>query len=132
PLFRGAYPDDARAYYDGITDFSFVREGDLEAIATPIDYFGINYYERHLVEADRADAVRGWRRVPDPHPTTVGIGVHPEGLREILERVARDYTSLPLIVTETGVSLHDYVDPSGEIHDAERVAFYDSHMRAAH
>jgi beta-glucosidase len=132
PLFRGAYPDDARDYYDGITDFSFVREGDLETIAAPIDYFGINYYERHLVEADPADAVRGWRRVPDPHPTTVGIGVHPEGLREILERVARDYTSLPLIVTETGISLHDYVDPSGEIHDAERIAFYDGHMRAAH
>jgi len=132
PLFRGAYPDDARDYYDGITDFSFVREGDLETIAAPIDYFGINYYERHLVEADPADAVRGWRRVPDPHPTTVGIGVHPEGLREILERVARDYTSLPLIVTETGISLHDYVDPAGEIHDAERTAFYDGHMRAAH
>jgi beta-glucosidase len=132
PLFRGAYPDDAPTFYDGITDFSFVRDGDLEVISAPLDYFGINYYERHLVESDPADPVRGWRRVPDPNPTTVGIGVHPEGLREILQRVAREYTTLPLIVTETGISLHDYVDPSGEIHDAERIAFYDGHMRAAH
>ncbi|CAN5487607.1 GH1 family beta-glucosidase [soil metagenome] len=132
PLFRGTYPQDARAYYDGITDLSFVQEGDLEIIAEPIDYFGINYYERHLVEADPADPVRGWRRVPDPNPTTVGIGVHPSGLREILERVSADYTSLPLIITETGISLHDYANPEREIKDAARVDFYDGHMRAAH
>lgn len=132
PLLTGAYPADAAAYYAGVTDFSFVQEGDLELIATPLDYFGINYYERHLVEADIADPVRGWRRVPDPMPTTVGIGVHPEGLREVIERVSRDYTKLPLIVTETGLSLHDYANPDGEINDKERVAFFDSHVRAAH
>ncbi len=132
PLFRGAYPDDAPEYYAGISDFSFVEPGDMEIIAEPIDYFGINYYERHLVEADPSDPVRGWKRVPDPKPTTVGIGVHPEGLREILERVSADYTQLPLVVTETGLSMHDYVDPSGEVHDAERIDFFDGHMRAAH
>lgn len=132
PLFRGQYPDDARAYYKGISDFSFVQNGDLEIIAEPIDYFGINYYERHLVEADPADSVRGWRRVKDAKPTTVGIGVHPEGLLEILHRVSADYTTLPLIITETGISLHDYANPEGEIHDEERVAFYEGHMRAAH
>jgi beta-glucosidase len=132
PIFRGSYPDDAPAYYDGVSDFSFVHDGDLATISAPIDYFGINYYERHLVEADPADPVRGWKRVPDPHPTTVGIGIHPEGLHEILTRVSADYTSLPLIVTETGLSLHDYVDPEREIKDDERVAFFDSHIRAAH
>lgn len=132
PLFRGAYPDDAREYYEGISDFSFVHNGDLEIIATPQDYFGINYYERHLVEADPADLVRGWRRVPALDPTIVGIGIHPEGLREILERVSANYTSLPLIVTETGIALHDYTGPEGQIMDTERIDFYESHMRAAH
>ena len=58
--------------------------------------------------------------------------MHPEGLREVIERVSRDYTKLPLIVTETGLSLHDYANPDGEINDKERVAFFDSHVRAAH
>jgi beta-glucosidase len=132
PLFRGAYPADAQDYYRGVTDFSFVRDGDLETIAAPIDFFGINYYERHLVRADPADPVRGWQRVPDPEPTPGGIGVHPEGLHEVLTRVSRDYTRLPLVVTETGIALHDYVDPNGEIRDDERVAFYEGHVRAAH
>lgn len=132
PLFRGEYPQDAREYYRGISDFSFVHDGDMQIIAEPLDYFGINYYERHFVEADPADPVRGWRRVPPAQPTTVGTGVNPDGLREVLVRVSSDYTSLPLAITETGLSLHDYVNPEGEIVDTERIDFYDSHIRAAH
>ncbi len=132
PLFRGSYPADAHTYYDGISDFSFVHDGDLDTISTPLDYFGVNYYERHLVEADPENPVRGWRRVPDPEPTTVGIGVHPRGLREVLNRIHQDYTPLPLIVTETGIALHDYTAPDGSIRDHERIAFYDAHLRAAH
>jgi len=35
-------------------------------------------------------------------------------------------------VTETGIALHDYTDPAGQIVDDERIAFFDSHVRAAH
>lgn len=131
PLFKGQYPADAREYFRGVTAFDFVDDGDMATIAQPLDFFGINYYEQHAVQADPDDAVHGWRRVPDPDPTIVGIGVHPEGLRSVLTRVAREYTPLPLIVTETGLALHDYVDPDGLVHDDERIAFYESHIRAA-
>lgn len=131
PVLRGAYPDDAPAYYEGITDFGFVHDGDLETISAPLDYFGINYYERHAVVADPADPVRGWRRVPPENPTVSGISVEPRGLREVLERVAHDYTDLPLIVTETGQALFDYASPERTIDDEERVEFYRSHIEAA-
>ncbi|MCL2464503.1 MAG: family 1 glycosylhydrolase, partial [Micrococcales bacterium] len=113
PLFRGHYPEDAPEYYRGISDFGFVRDGDLATIAAPLDFLGVNYYEQHAVRADQADPVRGWQRVPDAEQTIVGIGVHPEGLVTVLTRVARDYTPIPLMVTETGIALHDYVDPEG-------------------
>ncbi|WP_238017568.1 GH1 family beta-glucosidase [Dactylosporangium sp. AC04546] len=132
PLFRGAYPADAEAYYAPVTDFGFVHDGDLDLIAAPLDFFGINYYERHHVRADPADPERGWQRVPPARPTVTGIGVHPEGLAEILERVSREYTGLPLVVTETGLALHDYAGPDGEIADDERIAFFEGHLRAAH
>jgi beta-glucosidase len=132
PLFRGEYPDDAAEYYKNVSDFSFVHDGDLKIISEPMDYFGVNYYERHLVQADPADPVRGWQRVPAANPTIVGIGIHPEGLREILNRLHREYTQVPLFVTETGIALHDYVDPSGEVNDQERIAFYEGHIRAVH
>jgi beta-glucosidase len=132
PLFRAEYPADAEEYYRGITDFSFVADGDMKIISEPIDHFGVNYYERHLVRADPADPVRGWQRVPALQPTISNIGVHPEGLREILNRLNDDYTQIPLYVTETGIALHDYVDPNGHINDHERIAFYESHICAVH
>ena len=132
PLFRGEYPEDAQAHYEGTSDFSFVKDGDLKVISEPIDYFGVNYYERHLVRADPADPVRGWQRVPDPNPTIVGIGVHPEGLREVLNRLHQDYTHVPLYVTETGLALHDYTNPEGQIDDIDRIAYYEGHIRAVH
>ena len=131
PLFRGAYPEDAADHYRTVTDFSFVQPGDLAVISTPIDYFGINYYERHLVADDPTDP-RGYLRVPDERPTISGIGVHPEGLREVLTRVHKEYTTLPLYVTETGIATHDYADPEGQIKDSDRIAFFEGHIRAVH
>jgi beta-glucosidase len=130
PVFRGEYPKDAADFYRGVSDFGFVQAGDLQTISTPIDYFGINYYERHEVTAD-PDNVRGWLKVAPQHPTLSGIAVEPRGLYEILTRVGRDYTDIPLIVTETGLAMHDYVDPEGQIKDTERVEFFESHLAAA-
>lgn len=59
-----------------------------------------------------------------------GHRAHPEGLGEVLDRVS-EYTDLPLMITETGIALHDYVDPERRIHDQERIDFYDGHVRAA-
>jgi beta-glucosidase len=131
PVLRGAYPEDAVDYYAGVTDLGFVRDGDLATMSTPIDYLGINYYERHAVTADPADPVRGWRRLPPANPTVSGISVEPLGLREVLERVSRDYTDVPLVVTETGQALFDYVTPERTIDDDERIAFFEGHIRAA-
>jgi len=132
PLFRGAYPDDAPDYYRGVSDMSFNRPGDLDVISTPIDYFGINYYERHLVAADPTNPRRGFRRVSDPNPTISGIGTHPRGLHEVLLRVHKEYTKLPLFLTETGLARHDYADPEGRVRDDARIAFLDRHFRAVH
>lgn len=132
PLFRGSYPPDAAEYFAAATDFDFVQPGDLATIAQPLDFFGINYYEQHAVQAQAGGSEHGWRRVPDPDPTIVGIGVHPEGLHTVLTRVTREYTDVPLMVTETGIALHDYVDPDGRVNDAQRISFYESHIAAAH
>ena len=44
PELDGAYPEDLLADTASVTDWSFVRDGDLEAIHQPIDVLGVNYY----------------------------------------------------------------------------------------
>src|SRR5438128_2387748 len=50
PVFRGSYPLDVLAALDG--SGPPVRDGDLQTIAAPIDFLGINNYSRHVVAQD--------------------------------------------------------------------------------
>ncbi len=62
----------------------------------------------------------------------MGWGVEPDGLTELLLRLDREYTRLPLYITENGTAFYDCVDPEGGVDDEERVAYLDTHFRAAH
>lgn len=145
PLFRGSYPQDMLEHYRGASDFSFVRDGDLQRISAPVDFLGVNYYMRHTVRAAPGGGVRGPSTgmrfgelgaetvLPEGVGTTaMGWPVEPDGLAEILVRVKEEYRDLPVFVTENGCAVHDYIDPEGEVNDVERVAYLDAHLRAAH
>jgi beta-glucosidase len=138
PLFRGAYPEDAYEFWAGVTDFDFVREGDLEAISQPMDFLGVNFYEQHRVVADpdhlrgSSNIVRGARKLPPMPPVTAGnVSIRPDALYSVLTRVHDEWTELPLWITENGIALHDYVGPDGRCHDPERIAYYARHFAAA-
>ena len=128
PILRGSYPADLADH----TDLAFVHDGDLAAISAPLDFFGVNYYEQHRVVADPV-GLFGARKLPvEPPLTDGGCGVRPEGLRRILARVASEYTSLPLYVTENGAAYRDEPDADGYVQDSARVAYFDAHVRALH
>ncbi|MEV5834860.1 GH1 family beta-glucosidase [Nocardia sp. NPDC052112] len=141
PIFKGAYPEDVLDYYGKLGDTAEVIEAnDLATISSPLDFLGVNYYTSNAVAADAKPP--GYRIVPPvsssglgssgPDITAMGWRVAPQGLISVLRRVRDDYTRIPLYLTETGVAYHDYVDPSGEIRDGDRIAFLDAYLRAAH
>jgi beta-glucosidase len=138
PLFRGCYPQDANEFWDGVSDFAFVRDGDLAAISQPMDFLGVNFYEQHRVVADPdhvrgpSNIVRGARKLPATPPVTEGkVAIRPEALYSVLTRVTREWTKLPLWITENGIALHDYVGPNGRCHDPERIDYFAAYFRAA-
>jgi beta-glucosidase len=49
PMLKGEYPEDLFADTRSLTDWSFVRPGDLETINQSIDVLGVNYYSTHRV-----------------------------------------------------------------------------------
>ncbi|WP_433207665.1 GH1 family beta-glucosidase [Nocardia sp. CA-107356] len=144
PIFTGAYPADVLDYYGKLGDTAKVIEADdLAIINSPLDFLGVNYYTSNVVAA--ATEPPGYRTVPPvSSPTQGGFGssgsditamgwrVAPQGLTSVLRRVRDEYTRIPLYITETGVAYHDYVEPSGEIRDGDRIAFLDAYLRAAH
>lgn len=142
PLLRGRYPDDVRADVAAVSDFGFVRSGDEAVIAVPLDFLGVNYYFRAVVQANAGAPVddphaRAWVGSTDVQPvrtglptTAMGWEIDPSGLYDVLTWVHRDYGPVPIYVTENGAAFDDTVSGDGTIPDHDRIAFLDSHFRA--
>jgi beta-glucosidase len=136
PVLAGRYPTDELAIA-----MPGPVEDDLKVIATPVDWYGVNYYMPNKVAAPSADSgptmVDGTTMpeglpfdfpVLDGYPTTdFGWPVVPDGLREILTTLAGKYPDLPPVyITENGCAYDD------EVHDKRRIDYLDAHLRALH
>jgi beta-glucosidase len=129
PCYLGRYSDDVLAVFeaDGLnavpTEGALVRPGDLELISAPTDFVGVNHYHNMIVAADPA----GWKGATithaEPITTTFGWSNTPDALLAILKRVNAEFSPLPIIVTENGATFHDYVDPTGQVRDPERIDY---------
>ncbi len=153
PIFRGAYPTDLLADLDARGLHLPVLDGDLVAIATPIDALGINYYHgdaisaRPAPDADISSAAPSERTKLSPFPAGDGIHTHsrglpvtamgwevqPEGLTRLLVRIDEEYArpaGVTLYVTENGAAYADVVAPDGSVDDGERAEFLRLHLDA--
>ncbi|MFZ2781081.1 MAG: GH1 family beta-glucosidase [Rectinemataceae bacterium] len=119
-----------------------VLPGDMERIAAPLDFLGINYYNEECVEADPS-AAEGFARVPTwQEKTEMGWDVVPDGLYRVLRKIAERWAPKALYVTENGAAFPDLPgsvpdsipdsvpDPVGKVHDPRRIAYLAAHLKA--
>jgi beta-glucosidase len=135
PIFRSHYPTDMVDVYRGIVALEeFVQLSDLQTIAVPIDFLGVNYYTRSVVFADPNDNLLavGHRAAASGLVTAMGWEVHPDSLYRLLRRLQQDYTTMPIYITENGAAFVDQVGADNRVHDAQRVEFLERHFEAAH
>ncbi|WP_199034416.1 GH1 family beta-glucosidase [Glycomyces salinus] len=131
PLFKGIYPEDVKWQLRHTGGFDAVADGDLEAIAAPLDFVGVNHYHHMRITADETDPL-GTRALPPDGPVTgFGWEINPESLSKVLLRLRGEYTELPVYVTENGACFDDRVGEDGEIDDAERIDYLAGYLRAA-
>jgi beta-glucosidase len=130
PLVGRGYPQDI------VSDFGnamkFVRPGDMDVIAVPVDFLGINYYTRNINRDELAD---------DNEPRTVFRGdeitemdweVYPKGLYNILGRLHFDYAFPAIYITENGAAFPDEVNADGEVDDPARLSYIKRHLEMIH
>lgn len=129
PLLKGHYPEAFTSswlwrFFDGC-----VRSADLELIATPLDFIGVNYYSRSVV-----------RHVPGlpPIPVRPKGGeysemweIYPAGLYDLLRRLHAEYAHPNLIVLENGVPVPDSLD-KGQVNDGRRIRYLHDHLVQTH
>jgi beta-glucosidase len=131
PLSARGYPADIVQHYGRPMDF--VQADDLDTIAVPLDFLGVNYYSRGIARSDAVSEAENAPRTvfPNPERTEMGWEVYPEGLYEILGRVHFDYHFPALYVAENGAAYPDQLGPDGQVDDPSRVAFLKNHLAAA-
>jgi beta-glucosidase len=156
PVLRGSYPSDVLDDLRHITDWSFIREGDTEAINAPLDLLGVNYYSPTSVAAAtpalREQTSGRWVNDPmstdgpSPFPgtdlafsvpqegpyTAMHWRIEPGSLTELLLRVHRDHPELPLMITENGAAFEDVVGDDDLVHDPDRIEYLRGHLAAVH
>ena len=128
-LFKGRYPTDVLAIFEQVMPKNF--EDDLPLISAPLDWAGVNYYTRSVIEVDTDEAHLGFRCVRGDLPKTdMGWEIIPEGLHFFLKRIASDYCGdLPIYITENGMANKDEL-AHGICQDKERIAYFQSHLEA--
>jgi beta-glucosidase len=140
PLFRGQYPPEAWAAC--AANAPALQPGDLQLIAQPIDFLGVNSYSRVLLDG----AGRPVQPVPGAEYTDMDWEVHAPALRRLLHRLQREYRPRlsasrlrhtpagggrlpPIYITENGAAFKDAVGPDGRVRDSRRVNYLREHIR---
>jgi beta-glucosidase len=132
PIFGRGYPEELTA---GLRPSgrlaAAIQPGDLAAMAQPIDWLGVNFYNRHVVEHAPGHGAIEARFVPTDEPhTSIGWEVYPDALREILVRIQRDWKPKALVVTENGAAYDDVPRAGDRVEDEDRRRYLESHLAA--
>jgi beta-glucosidase len=128
PVFRGSYPADVVEHYG--RHLPEIQADDLKMISAPIDFLGVNYYNRQVVAADPNTGSPVHVRPSGNAFTTMDWEVYPDAFHELLTRLDREYAPARIYVTENGAAYDDVRIHDGSVHDPERQSYLEEHLRA--
>ncbi|HPO02994.1 MAG TPA: GH1 family beta-glucosidase [Treponemataceae bacterium] len=125
PVFFGTYPEDFISQMGSHLPPNW--EKDLPGIGGKTDFCGINLYSGFRVKKTET----GIEPVPVPsgrEQTAIKWYVEPETLRWAPRFLSERYGK-PVIITENGLSLSDWVHVDGKVHDPARIDFTTRYLR---
>lgn len=116
PAVLGHYPEDGLKLFG--KDMCAYTDADMQTIQQPLNFYGANIYNARPVVADRTRADRpvGYAQTMFHWP------VEPDALYWGPKFLHERY-KLPIVITENGLSCHDWVHEDGKVHDPNRIDF---------
>lgn len=138
PLFGLHYPADMVALYETKKclphGLDFVQAGDMEAIAVPLDFIGVNNYTRQIMSGQISLNHVQTAASPNPNAsyTEMDWEVYPNSLYDTLNRLHFQYHAPKIYVTENGCSYSDGPDGNGRIADQRRVDYFQGYLAGVH
>ncbi|MFZ3085097.1 MAG: GH1 family beta-glucosidase [Candidatus Hydromicrobium sp.] len=130
PIFKSCYPEDMKkAYKEFIGDFDFIRDGDLQKISIINDFLGVNYYSRDLIEFSKDSELNIRKTHGNFERTEMDWEIVPESLYDLIIRLRKEYTRIPIYITENGAAFNDRITKDGKVHDNRRIDYLRKHFK---
>ncbi len=125
PVIFGRYPEDGlRAFGAAVPDFP---AADMDVIATPIDFYGVNCYFGFPTRAGQDG-----RPEPVPQPPGSPVNLYYWHINfDVLYWAARflyERYQKPIVITENGLGGMDWVHRDGRVHDPQRIDYTARHL----
>jgi beta-glucosidase len=128
-MLEGKYTD---AYLEAAgKDAPTFSDDDLKAIATPVDFIGINVYRpnAYVLASDQAP---GYQRIPfnASHPKALSSWhlLCPEVMYWAPRQVQSLWNPKEIYITENGCGASDERSPDGNVYDSDRIMFLRNHL----
>ena len=126
PLLHAEYP--LLAWQEREPAAPQMQPGDMKLIAQPLDWLGINNYNRQLLDQQG----QRLQRVPGSEHTDMGWEVHGPGLRRLLTALRQRYPLPPIYIIENGAAFTDHLTPDGRVPDPRRINYLRDYITAVH
>jgi beta-glucosidase len=130
PAVKGEYP---RVLADRLPpEILGVQAGDMAITKVPLDFFGINYYDRSIIaDAENWESLHLASSEGKQGPKTeFGWEVWPDSFHNLLVRISNDYNEPIIEITENGCGYGDVPDEHGRVPDQRRTDFYRGYIGA--
>ena len=130
PIFFGKYP--TKAYEILGDNMPNIKDGDMELISQPLDFYGVNIYQAEGI-IDENGICEEYQKDGEIHTTgqpltQMGWPINDDCLYWSAKFLFERY-KLPILITENGMACHDRVFLDGKVHDPNRIDFLTRYLR---
>ncbi|PKP57509.1 beta-glucosidase [Candidatus Atribacteria bacterium HGW-Atribacteria-1] len=129
PVFKASYPEDMKKVFVKLVgEFDFIKDGDLQKISIKNDFLGVNYYTRGLIKFFQDSKLSCQSVQGNLKKTAMGWEICPEGLYDLILRLRKEYTQVPIYITENGSAFDDVLSTEKRVNDVERIDYIKRHL----
>jgi beta-glucosidase len=131
-VFGKGYPDSVLKYHEARNCALPIEEGDMEVIAQPTDFLGVNLYSRGLIQASPGRGVGYAYAAPRLPLLPMGYEAAPHSLGDFVKWVSKEYGNPKIYITENGVCDNTEPGSDGQVNDTTRIELLSGFLAGLH
>lgn len=126
PIFKGEYHPILLEYMEKENCMPIMKEGDMERICVPLDFYGLNCYNR-VVTCGEPRIMEQLKKIRNLGGNFMDNGneFYPKAVYDAIHILKEKYkVEIPIYITENGTyNCQEEIQSDGKIHDVQRIEY---------